>query len=416
MSSVTERHNAPGTFTVDLRDDAPADVTRQLHLTARHVTSKGYGLIVVTPQRVEPADFPNPAVPSTTAHPLLSAARYAGVLLDSDSRRTRLAGAGLLYLLGRDADTGHIHSDFADKAATETASTLVTNLIGGGSSMANVLGAGTIGLNPSPLRVGTIYAGGGTLTIGDQLKTTRRWLADVSAGAGRRSYRVRPTGHLDWGTRTQLWSIFPRAMVGRLPAADDPKWMTVRTLAEWDESIADFADQAIADPAGVGTAQTSSAPSPAFVSPLRMDTLLLRTIIEPEAGESGAAYLARTDEALATGLNISTISSTELTGVIVPKAGDPTPLEPGEPIYLYDPAAGLIDTSNAETYGGDLIRPLARYLAAITWPIVQGMGVYLLWVDRSFGNVQRILELTEYVEFNTNAEARLEVGAPAPTL
>ena len=413
MSEVTERHNAPGTFTVNLSENLPADIRRQLHLTAYDDTSKGYSWLVVTPQRVEPADFPAPASPSTTPHPLLDVARYTGVLLETADRRTQLSGAGLLYLLGRDESNGPIEGDFADMAATDTAANLVEWLIDGGSKP-NVLAAGTIAVSPSHLRAGTIHAAGPTMTIGDQLKTTRRWLSDISGVAGRRSYRVRPTGELDWGTRTELWSIFPRVVVGRLPASDDPQWVTVRTQAVWSESVAEFAEKALTDPPGAGGhLATAGSIVDAFVSPGRLDDLQLQTQIAAEPGELPGDWDTRAQEILdAAASNQSVIASEDLTGEITPN----TALEPGEPIYLWDPEAGLVDPTNTIIYAGEEIHPIARYLAAVTWPIVEGMGVYLLWVDRSFGNVQRILDLTEYVEFNTNPEARLEVGAPAPTL
>lgn len=421
-SQVTERHLGLGSFTVDLVEDTPADVRRALTLAVGATTSKAFGLVVVTPQRVDQADYPPPATPATTPHPLLTAARWAGVLLETDRRRTQLAGAGLLALLGDEDGAGHVHIDLADKRAKAQASTLISRLIDGGT-LPNVIGSGgapgDVSFEVSPLRAGTITTGGTSLNIGDQLLTTRQWLEDVSARAGRRSYRVRPTGHLDWGPRSTLFGITPRVIVGRLPARHDPKWVTVRTEADWSESVAGFADQAVGDPGPTeaGSALSpgpvsTSIPSTAFWSPIRAAAMRRRVEVPLEDDEVVADWRTRAGEILDAGRNASVIASKELDGVIEPARA----LEPGEPIYLWDPAAGLIDTGNAITYAGEQLHPVARYLDAVTWPIVQGMGIFLLYIDQAFGGVQRVLDLTDYVEVSTSAQARLEVGDSAPTL
>ena len=91
-------------------------------------------------------------------------------------------------------------------------------------------------------------------------------------------------------------------------------------------------------------------------------------------------------------------------------------LIPGEPVYLWDAELGIEDPDNVITYGGHQIRPQRVDLIATTWKPAEGMGVYLLYCDTTFGVSQQVLDLTDHVDLTTDPTVEVEVGRPAPTL
>lgn len=417
-AEATERYKGLGTFRIDLVDAVPADVRRELHLARANPTSKGFAMVVVTPGRFDPANYPPLPTPWGTP-PILEEALWAGVLLDSGQRHTSLSGEGLLAYLGDSAGPGHYHLDWADKRAYEPANVLVEALLDGGTLTNTLSTPGDVNLSPSPLRAGTIHATTTKLSIGDQLLSTKTWLRDVSLLAGRRGWRVRPTGHVDWGTRSQLWPGPPRVVAGRLPAGDDHRWVTVRTQGNWDETVAGFTDQAVADagPTEGGSiaspgARTTPAPSgPSYWGPIRGDALVRRTEVPMQDDETTADWSTRAAESIAEA-SISRVESTDLTGVVVPH----THLEAGEPIWLYDPEAGLVDEANSITYANEELHPARRWIEAVTWQVVRPMGVGVLYVDRTIGSVLRLLDLTDWVAYSPAPAVTLEVGGSAPVL
>lgn len=418
---ITERRHGNGSWTIDLRPDLPAYIRHQLHLTPGATDTKAWSVLVITDQRVDPAQRPSPDDPEADPHSLLEIARYAGVLTGTNERRTQLEGEGLLALLEDSEGAGFYVSDLADKRSQETASTLIDRILDGGTTD-DQLGGLDVTYDVSPLRAGTINSTSIVLSIGDIVRTARYWLRDVSYRAGRRCFRVRPTGEVDWGTRTEIWGDTPSVVVGHnLPATDDPAWTTVRTHAPWSESVLGWAEQAICDPGpteeGVFLSSgpryaPSSAPSASWWSPIRFEPLRHQIEVEVESDESIADWRTRAEEALDAEVNTSRVTSYDLSGVV----SNDTHIEPGEPIWLWDPEAGLEDTSlDGITYAGQLIFPRMVRLEGITWPVLEGMGVYLLSVNL-IGPSFQVLDLSEYVVFDTNREARLELGAAAPSL
>lgn len=411
--TVTERLKASGSWRIRLKDTTPADLRRSLRL-AKGDASKGWALCVVTPKRVDVADYSQNVPMLTTPHPLLGAARWAGWLLDTSNSARELAGEGLLALCEDSDGAGEYVFDLADKKVRATASTIIDRLINGGTLTDVLDGVGTVTFPGSNLRGGTIHTGGATLTTGDFLRSIAWLLKDLSYRAGGYAFRIRPTGHLDWGSYGQLWPNPPRCIVGRgLPDTDDARWVTVRTDATWEETVNGWADQALVDAPGMGP-QTTVAPASSYVSPLTgQDLVRYRTDTDMEDDETVADWRSRALGQIVEHLD-SIVTSTDLAGEITPQ----TALEPGEMIYLWDPEAGLIDTGNAETYAGELIHPRAARLQAVTWPVVDPMGVYILAAEfvPGIGLVHRITDLTDHVEYDTNTAATLEVGRQSPSL
>ena len=97
-----------------------------------------------------------------------------------------------------------------------------------------------------------------------------------------------------------------------------------------------------------------------------------------------------------------------------PTAGFPSSdsvrLIPGESIWVYDPTVGLEDTTNEVRVGGEILHPAEVDLYAITWPVVQDMGVYVVYYNQSTTDLD-VIDLTPYVAYE-DGPTTLDVGAP----
>lgn len=418
MSSVTERHQAAGDFTIDLKSDTPADIRRRLDLTEDNKVGMGFALLVVTDQHFDASDFSPADDPETTPHPLLQAARYAGVLTETANRRTQLAGQGLLSMLqGGDLDAGAWAEDLTDEVLDITpAADLIEFILEGGTLEDQNEDEVTLG--PSPLRAGTIHADT-TVTRIAGLQSILALLNDISTRRGR-NYLVRPTGEVDWGTAAELYGSTPRCIVGvGLPAEDDARWVTVRVEnADWAQTLAGYANGAI----GEDTTDTDGVwLAPALVvgqyqSAIRPTVISRRTLIEPGNNDANIfAWADRVTDIIRDGPDplARAQTSVQITGTI----SDGTRLEPGEQVLIWDPEIGIEgDDEDEILYAGEPIRPRSDRLNAVTWPVTEGMGVYLLYIDWTIFPVQRVLDLTDYVDFNQSAVATLELGLPPPSL
>jgi hypothetical protein len=71
-------------------------------------------------------------------------------------------------------------------------------------------------------------------------------------------------------------------------------------------------------------------------------------------------------------------------------------VRPGDRVWCYDPEVGLIDTANQVTWRGEVITPVQMRVASLTWPITQGMGVYLR-IDGTWVDISRYVAVEEAV-------------------
>src|SRR5690606_3713993 len=88
-------------------------------------------------------------------------------------------------------------------------------------------------------------------------------------------------------------------------------------------------------------------------------------------------------------------------------------LIPGEPMYVYEPAQGLVGAAEVHV-GGPTIHPAVARLESVQWPVVEGTGVYLVYWDKAASQLDT-LDLTRNVVAE-QAATSLEVGAAAAAL
>lgn len=85
-------------------------------------------------------------------------------------------------------------------------------------------------------------------------------------------------------------------------------------------------------------------------------------------------------------------------------------MRPGDSLYVWDPIDQLWNTGNQVTFQGETIHPASQRLRGMTWPIQEGMGVYLLANDAD----DSYLDVTDWVAFESGP-TRLEIGASRRT-
>jgi hypothetical protein len=69
-------------------------------------------------------------------------------------------------------------------------------------------------------------------------------------------------------------------------------------------------------------------------------------------------------------------------------------VRPGDRVWVYDLETGLTDSANQVTWRGEPITPIQMRVATLTWPITQGMGVYLR-IDGTWTDITRYVQVEE---------------------
>jgi len=64
---------------------------------------------------------------------------------------------------------------------------------------------------------------------------------------------------------------------------------------------------------------------------------------------------------------------------------------------------------------GQTIHPVEVDLIAVQWPLLNGMGVYIVYYDQNATDLD-VIDLTPYVQWEDGDATVLEVGAPSWTL
>jgi hypothetical protein len=84
-------------------------------------------------------------------------------------------------------------------------------------------------------------------------------------------------------------------------------------------------------------------------------------------------------------------------------------MKPGDFVWAFDPVNQVYSSSQSTYYHGMYVTPEKLRVYGITWPIRDGMGVYLLNKDGS--GTPAVVDLTDFVVWESG-ESTLEVDAP----
>jgi hypothetical protein len=419
---ITERRRALGDWSLNLRD-IPADLLDRLTFDFGRTDHLAGATIVVTPSRVD-ADSLGNADTGTAFHPLFDLALYTGVLTSIGGMRDELSGYGIAWHLGNHEEGGTVFagSSLGNPDTDQDARVFALDtddwfdwLTNGGARLA--LDATNVQLDGTRLyNVDTSYS---TAPGVDPVPYFPDFLT-------RREILTRICNYVDW-----TWYVSPNMVVHAgevvdmfpspraVVAADldsDPAWWTItsRRIA-WDESIDGYANK-------VGTFDTTATPSRTLAYPNDAIGTLSEDMIGPDGDpiinvvrndidnqESVTEWRTRQQQTIAARESI--LRRITIEGSVHNHGNH---LIPGEPIWVYEPRVGLVDTANQITVGGETIHPVSVELHTVTWPVVRGMGVYVVFYDQAATALAHI-DLSDVVVYETNPTT-LEVGAPSVAL
>jgi hypothetical protein len=417
---VTERHMAPGSWSIKLDPATPPSV--QQRLTVRHqITGNiGMGTLVVTPAWVDPNTLPSSS--STAPHPLMDIARYSGVV--TGTRRGRdieLRGSGLARWLDKPGSLYTGSAPLSDNIRLNynfqlSPSQWVSWMVEGGDR------EGAIGTDPpedvpmlsSGLFDSVLVGSAGSaanykIERGTRLDSRLEIINEMCTWAGW-EWDLTAQGVFRYGAADNLWP--DTRLVVSPDVSEDPAFLTVTGgVVEWDEDIDEFWNRGVTNMSQTYT-YVGDGQGP------------YRTLDGEEwRAEESFPVLDEVDVE-----GPDDWADREVQAVLGPTSSwwawptvtvdgqlrdHEAVVSPGETVWVYDPAVGASDTANEVVVGGETIHPIPVRLASTTWPIVEGMGVYVLSRGASDWSV---LDLTPYVSPEDPGSASWEVGAPTLSL
>lgn len=380
---VQEVHEGLGSVTVNLKRANPAKGTAGTpHSILELITP--FSAIVITPTHQGPAG-------TISAANLLALASYSGILTARENERCTWTGYGPAMLLGDADGKGAIF--LTTTTPTRTIANYVANEILGGS-------------HGNGITTGSVTASASTYTAQVKAGTTPRALLDYLCDRAGMQWRINPDFTLDINTAANLWptTTTPTLIVRKGAGGRDLNitgWNAALDVAtDWDDWTTYVEVEPTAGANGTATIGTNP-----YYAPDGTLVTWRRYIVSTKATSAGAAngiaaaQLGRFDEPR---------HEITLDPDVYDIAND---VAVGDTIMVYDVANGLYDLTNEQQYRGELIHPTTARVAAMTWPIRQGMGVYL----RGSDSANTITDLTPYVEWETGS-AEVEVNVTRRTV
>ena len=214
-------------------------------------------------------------------------------------------------------------------------------------------------------------------------------------------FRVNSDYTVDAGAASDLFVTDPETILVPEPGGDDYGYLNALTLVNpaLRQDIDDYTTKvlAVGDSARGSDEITSSYRDPQG-NTVRRDRLVSVDVATNDAADLVAEATLAEHDSPRTALTVGAL------GYIPGQY-----FEPGDTIYVYDPKTPeLVDDSNDVPYRGQIIHPTTIRVAGVTWPIRDGYGVYYRGHD---GTNPIWVDLTEYVEFEADGPATIEVGA-----
>jgi hypothetical protein len=419
---IDERLMAPGAWDVTLKDGTPPSLLERLRCVETHPQTLGAATLVVTAAHLNP-DSIGTGDTGTAFHPLFDAALYTGVVnrcaavLRGKVGSARLDGYGMAWHLGTPEDTGELWvgnamTSSSNNARIFTESTHVWfDWLGmGGTQTASDGSGATVTLRPCHLYDSNAFTIGSAIPYFPEPMTRREALNRISNHAGWLWY-ITPQMVLRAGLPGDLFPDGPRAIVSS-DIGSDPTLLTYATEEiGWEESLDNYRNKRVSFDDNGGTYPpvswaypNSTPPSGDYYGPdgtllhiverddhLQDENILewgARQIAEVPAGQHARRALTVTGWPNREGVN----------------------LIPGEPVWVHEPLLGLVDTGNEVRAGGQTLHPTEVDLYGVTWPVIEGMGVYVVFYDQDTSTLET-LDLTPHVAYETGPTT-LDVGAP----
>ena len=380
--AVQEVLKALGSWEIKLLPGTPRDVLDTLDY---------FGHVAIAPGRLDPLQY---------GDNLLTTARYVGVLRTKtigDDGRTNapqddlaVGGVGMAMWLGDEDGKGAIYENAITPASASFATTI--------NMLLPASGAGAV-------TAGTIYSVAGQYTGHHQYESPRSAVGYVcdtmSTTSVPVSWRVNGNGTLDAGPDANLFVTNPTCVILATGAGEDMALRALPGSMDVTRDMEDYSTRVVLLAEGEGS---SIATGTADISPatpykdIHGNALkLTRLVSESDTATGNAATRAQ----LALSQFISTRNALTLSTADYDVHGS---FQVGDRVWVYNPDAGLIDTTTEITFRGVRINPLKLQVTETSWAITKGYTVAYRTVNGAW------IDLTQYVEWETDGTNTVTVG------
>lgn len=366
-----------GEWDVTLLPEAP--------LSVRSVADH-YWQLVVTPSRVPGLD--------ASRSDVVANARYRGPLLEMSDDRTRLRGAGMLHYLtwSENEAPGPAFGQAWDW------SDYLLEMESNHSQWTQV-GLDLQAVVDEP----TDTWPDSTADSSDDLPTNMfDELLFLAGVLGCEFYvNAQREFHSGGADSSSLWTTTPTVILMRGQSGRDIDLIGL-PIASWgvDDDAWDHATSVSV----YGTGGTGATSSVLFDSYAADGSASTREVIEVSATIDNANDAGRRVEAIA--------AEHKRRRVVEVSVDEPDPgrwIKPGDYLWAFDPLNDVTNTAQATYYHGMHVTPAKLRLYGMRWPIVQGMGVYL--VNKDASATPAVVDLTDFVAWESGPST-FEVDAP----
>ena len=366
---ITERVMALGNWSLRLRDDTPFGLRQSI--------STPLATLVVTRNYI-------PAAVVSDSLALNAGNAYSGVVL-RPGPQLEIGGCGLAWFLGDDSGGPGVLEAGLSMAQGATLGSAMASVLSGTSFLSGTIGAGSVN----------------AWDIG--ICTTRRHVLNLLAQSFNYEWRIKANRYIDVASPTTIYGATPTGVIVKEHGPQEvntPYGITGAVGSTWDWE--QYGSKAyVFSNVGYGS---SGGASP-YRDPIGNLMTIVRVFEQTDAYRASESTIAQWWVGqINRGVRSVTVSADDyqVTG-IVPCGGY---------VWLHDYELGLYDLANNVPYGGGMLHPVAARVQAVTWPVREGMGVY---IRQHNGTVVTYHDLTSYVEWESGS-GQIEVSTSAQVL
>jgi hypothetical protein len=378
--AVTEVFKALGSWEIKLRGSIPRNVLDSIDY---------FSHVAIVPGRLDPAQY---------GDNLLDIARYVGVVRTKtigDDGRTNaptddisVGGVGMAFWLGDEDGKGDVYENAIEPASASFATTINMLLPASGAVTA-----------------GTIHSVPGTYTGRHQYETPRTAISYVcdtmSSESVPVSWRVNSDGTLDAGPDSDLFVTNPTCVIVTNGAGEDMALRALPGSMDITQDMEDYSTRVVLLAEGEGSSISTGAAdiSPAtgykdiHGNPLKLTRLVSESDTATTNAEIRAALQLSRFTSTRNALTLSTADYDVHGSFVV-----------GDRVWVYDPDAGLVDTSTEITFRGRRLNPLKLQVTETSWAVTSGYTVAYRSADGTW------TDLTDYIDFETDTTSTVTVG------
>ena len=380
--AVTEVLKALGSWEIKLLPGTPRNVLDALDY---------FGHVAIIPGRLDPLQY---------GDNLLTSARYVGVLRTKtigDDGRTNapqddlsVGGVGMAFWLGDEDGKGAVYENAVEPASASFATAI--------NMLLPASGAGAV-------TAGTIYSVSGTYTgrhLYETPRTAIQYVCDtMSTTSVPVSWRVNGNGTLDAGPDSDLFAVNPTCVILPTGSGEDMALRALPGSVDVTRDVEDYSTRVVllaeGDGSSIATGSADISPATGYKDIHGNPLTLTRLVSESDTATANAATRAQ----LALSQFTSTRNALTLSTADYDVHGT---FVVGDRVWVYDPDSGLVDTATEITFRGMRLNPIKLQVTETSWAITKGYTV----AYRSASGVWT--DLTQYVEFETDATSTVTVG------